>query len=117
MATRAEVKDFLLRFRKAAVSPDCLVLLRRHSGSKNAECLLELGMTESEAKGEVFRLAIEDYSKGPEADRDRDGQEVWMFCRKVLGREIYVKLVLTSEGRAKVLSFHFPEFPMQKPLG
>jgi hypothetical protein len=116
MATRDEVRDFLLRFRKAAASPHRLVLLRRHPGSKNTECLLELGMTESEAKSEIFRLAIEDYSKGPEADKDREGQEVWIFCRKILKREVYVKIVLTSEGRAKVLSFHFPEFPLQKPL-
>lgn len=117
MATRSEVLEFLKKFRETAEHPSKLILLRKHPGSANAETLLELGMTEAEVKGEIFRLSVEDYSDGPQADRDREGQEVWLFCRKVLGKDIYIKLVLTTEGRTKVLSFHFPKHPMKRPFG
>jgi hypothetical protein len=116
MASRDEVKEFLLRFRCIVGDPSRLFLLRKHPGSDNLACLLELGWTEAQAKAEVFRLTVENYSKGPESDRDREGQEVWVFCREIQSREVYIKLVVTQDGRAKLLSFHFAKHPMQKPF-
>lgn len=116
MANRDEVKVFLNKFRTTAGNPENLILTRMYPSSKNTTCLIALGMTEKEAKMEIFKICIEDYSTGPEDDRDRKGQEVWGFCHKVFGKDIYIKLVLTKDGKAKILSFHFPEYPMNRPL-
>ena len=116
MATKKEVREFLDKFRMVAGSPKRLILLRSYPGSKNSDGLLNLGMTEAEAKGEIFRLRTEDYSAGPEDDRDKPGQKVWKFAPIIRGHEVYVKLILTADGRAKVLSFHPPEYPMPRPF-
>lgn len=116
MTTREAVSEFLERFRKAAGTPARLILLRKHPGSENLACILELGITEQQAKEEIFKLQVEDYSAGPEADHDpsRQDQEIWKFGPVVLGRALYVKLVLTKDGRAKVLSFHFASPPLRR---
>ena len=118
MTSKETVWEFLQRFKQAAGSPARLILLRKHPGSENLSCLLELGITEEQAKEECFRLRAEDYSAGPEADHDpgRPGQEIWKFGPVVLGRSLYVKLVLTGDGRAKVLSFHFASPPLRRPF-
>lgn len=116
MTTEEEVREFLKKFRSAARSPRDLIIVRNYPGSRNLEGILSLGMTETEAKEEVFGLRVEDYSAGPEEDRDRVGQQVWKFAPVILGREVYVKLVLTVDRRAKVLSFHPAEHPMSQPF-
>jgi hypothetical protein len=116
VATKEEVRQFLDKFRIAAGSPRQLVLLRSYPGSRNSDGLLHLGITEAQAKEEVFQLRMEDYSAGPEEDRDRPGQKVWKFAPFIAGHEVYVKLILTEEGRAKVLSFHPADYPMPHPF-
>ncbi len=113
-----EIKAFLNSFRQIAGTPDRLVLLRRQPGSKNAQCILALEITELEAKEVVFGLTVNDYWKGPEDDRDVSGQQCWFFCPRVQEQDIYVKLVVGRIGTgkvAKILSFHFPEFPISRP--
>ena len=66
-----EVVSFLRKFKQLSKNTDNLVLLRKHPGSKNLECLLELGITERQAKETALGLSLRDYSKGPEDDRDR----------------------------------------------
>jgi hypothetical protein len=118
VASKEAVLEFLLRFKRAAGSPARLILLRKHPGSENLACLLKLGITEQQAKEECFRLQVDDYSTGPEADHDpgRPDQEIWKFGPVVLGHSLYVKLVLTRDGRAKVLSFHFASPPLRRPF-
>lgn len=120
MVTQEEVHIFLNKFKQLAKTPDRLILLRKYPGSKNLECILELGITERKAKEIVLGLSVKDYSKGPEEDRDREGQEIWVFCPYFESRAIYVKVVIskTEDGyeRPKILSFHFPEYPLKKPF-
>ncbi len=119
MSKADEVRAFLNSFRQIAGTPSRLILLRKHPGSKNAQCILDLEITELEAKEVVFGLSVKDFWKGPEDDRDVSGQQCWFFCPRVQGREIYVKLVVGRSGSgipvAKILSFHFPEFPISRP--
>jgi hypothetical protein len=116
VATEEEVREFLNDFRLAAVSPRGLILLRIYEGSRNSDGILSLGITETEAKEQVFGLRVEDYSSGPEEDRDRTKQKIWKFAPIISGYEIYVKLVLTDDRRAKVLSFHPADYPMPRPF-
>jgi hypothetical protein len=71
MATVTEVREFLNASRIAAKSTKGLILLRKHVDSKNSEGICSLGITELQAKEEVFNLKPEDYSAGPEDGRDR----------------------------------------------
>lgn len=116
MATKKEVREFLDKFRLAAGTPRRLILLRSYPGERNSEGLLDLGLTEMGAKEEIFQLRVEDYSAGPEEDRNRVEQKVWKFAPVIAGHEVYVKLILTEEGRAKVLSFHPADYPMPHPF-
>jgi hypothetical protein len=116
VATKEEVRQFLDKFRMAAGVPRRLILLRSYPGERNSDGLLDLGLTEMEAKEEIFRLRVEDYSTGPEDDRAKPGQKVWKFAPIITGHEVYVKLILTEDGRAKVLSFHPADYPMPRPF-
>jgi hypothetical protein len=103
METRTAVLEFLKKFREAAEHPSKLILLWKHPGSANAETFLEFGMTEAEAKGEIFRLSVEDYSEGPQADRDREGQEVWLFVGKFWEKKFISSLFYDRRAHKSVV--------------
>ena len=82
------------------------------------EMLTLLGITRRICHDELLSLSAEDYYQGPEDDKGRPG-EVWMFGKRLEGKEIYIKLKLakvSKETIAKCLSFHPADFPLCFPL-
>jgi hypothetical protein len=82
------------------------------------ETLTLFGITRRNCEDEVLGLSVDDYCQGPDDDRDRPGK-VWVFGRRIEGREVYIKLKLATVGKetiAKCLSFHPAEFPLCFPL-
>ena len=118
MASRQEVADFLGQF-KIAMDLGFFSLVSR---GKNIQGLADLGITLNDAKQVLASLTPEDYSYGPEADRDGSEEAVWFFGRDVQGTEVYIKLKLTQDTRrktvvwAKVLGFHPAERAITYPL-
>lgn len=78
-------------------------------------CLLSL--TKSEARKIITKLKIENYSHGPEEDRDddrKDEGELWFFGYKNNSKTIYIKLKLLEDDNGilkgvKCISFHPPK--------
>lgn len=82
------------------------------------QTLADLEMETSEVKGIILSLTPSDYISGPIKDRNMVG-DLWEFGKEVKGQEVYIKLKLTGDLRSqnvKVLSFHFPERPINYKL-
>ncbi len=85
---------------------------------ENRDALIRLGLTERNRRQEILSLSVEDYCSGPEDDINRPGK-VWVFGKKVAGKETYIKLKIAQvAGRkiAKCLSFHEAKHPMSYPF-
>jgi len=112
---QAEIKDFLLEFKKIIVSGRGLDIVNRH---ENLEALVKLGLTKKNLKEELMTLSVENYCEGPEPDRDRLG-DIWVFGKQVGTEEVYIKLKIAQVGKekiAKCISFHTANFPMCYPF-
>jgi len=90
---------------------------------KSNQGLIDLGLTDcEEAVSWLLGLTPEDYSCGPEEDRDRPGEDIWVFGTEISGQEVYIKLKLLEDPRtgvgcrAKILGFHPAEAPLIYPL-
>ena len=109
MTTREEVEAFLEEVRHLIRDKQSLFVMR----PKNAEALLSLNMSKRAAVLEVSNLTVANYCSGPEEDRDRAGQQCWIFGCDVAGCEVYVKLIVEAlpqgRRRLKILSFHQAE--------
>jgi hypothetical protein len=113
--TKKDVEDHLAEVGRLIAARRFLFVQR----PKNADALVEPGMTATAAVIDVARLTASDYVSGPDEDRDRPGQQCWVFGLDVAGREVYVKLVVdqTARGpRLKVLSFHQAEWSLRYPF-
>lgn len=111
------VRDFLIRFKEAITEHSGVYLVNRES---TLATLAYLGLTKRHVEEILLDLSTEDYSQGPEPDRDRPG-EVWVFGVRLEGvpHEIYikVKLVETEGGPlAKCLSFHIAKYLLAHPF-
>jgi hypothetical protein len=76
-------------------------------------------MTEAQAIERVCSLGARDYCRGPEADRDGDGKEIWVFGCVENSIEVYIKLRLDERkpfSRPVIRSFHPAEHPLSYPL-
>lgn len=96
----AEVLAFLRAFKRALSRNDWEIVQRRVSYARITE------MTPTSIKQILFELTPDNYVHGPESDRNRKGEYVWIFHKdgeQVPNLDIKLKLV---EGHAKVLSFH-----------
>jgi hypothetical protein len=112
---RAEVRDFLLQFKKIMVTGRGLDIVNRR---ENLEALAKLGLTKKNLIEEIMTLSVENYCEGPEPDRDRPGN-IWVFGKQVGTDEIYIKLKIAQVGKekiAKCLSFHAANFPLCYPF-
>lgn len=115
LTRRTEVVAFLARA-KALVTSGHWQLLPR-----NGRTLAVLGLTMDDVKDVLLALAVSDYGRGPEPDRDplRPG-DVWLFLCPLPGSsvvEVYIKLkVPPGSGHLVVLSFHPPEHYMVRPF-
>jgi len=76
-------------------------------------------MTQAQAIERVCSLLCGDYCHGPEADRDEDGKEIWVFGCLESGIEVYIKLRLDPSkpfSRPIIRSFHPAEHLLTYPL-
>lgn len=111
MVHRAQVELFLKQFRECW-PPKCLTI----KTDKNLQALADLNITAVQRKEIILQLTPEDYIRGPEEDKDRGGENIWIFAKHVQGREIYIKLKFFEAGGnfyAKCLSFHPAEWPLK----
>lgn len=115
MADRWQVELFLKQF-KEAWPPDCVVIPR----DKNNQALADLGLTPMQRRHEILALTADNYVEGPMPDPEEPNQTVWVFGKKIDGREVYIKLTLKQVEKtflAKCLSFHVAEHALSYPLG
>ena len=118
MASRAEVVEFLNLFKGCVM----LGMLHIRDREKNRQGLIDLGITTDERTETLLGLEPADYVSGPLPDDTDDTKEVWLFGRKMLGKEVYIKLRVVEgprkqdAGRAMVWSFHPAEHKMKYPL-
>ena len=111
---RAEIRDFLLEFKKIMVAGRGLDIVNRR---ENIDAMAKLGFTKKNLKEEIMTLSVENYCEGPEPDRDRPGN-IWVFGKQIGREEIYIKLKIAQVGKEKVakcLSFHEANFPLCFP--
>jgi hypothetical protein len=112
---REKVAKFLKEFKKIATAGRGLDLIPR---AENIACLAELRITKKNQKEEIMNLTVDDYCEGPEPDKDRPG-EVWLFGKRISGKEVYIKLKIAQVGKetiAKCLSFHPAKHPLCFPF-
>jgi hypothetical protein len=116
MATGGEVQAFLDQFR-VCVEFGSKVEFRQTT--KNIQGLVTLNLTQAQAIERVCALSHEDYCNGPEADRDEDGKEIWVFGCVENGIEVYIKIRLDQKkpfSRPIVRSFHPADHPLTYPM-
>lgn len=114
---RAAVKSFLTEVKHviragSRTSPRWSLSTARQ---KNLDTIGELGMTLADVESEILGLSVDDFCEGPLKDRQMPG-DLWVFGKMISGREVYVKLKLSSDERRPnvyVISFHFAGSPMR----
>ncbi len=83
---------------------------------KNMKTLAELGLLPEDVFQILTELTPQNYYRGPSTDYDTNEIEtIWEFGITLEGREIYIKLKLTSDY-VKDISFHFAEKELKFPL-
>jgi len=119
MATREDVAELLFDIKSAARNGLYHLVTRERS----LKGLIDLGLTApAEVVPILLSLTPDNYATGPEADRDRPGEEVWVFGIDVGGTEAYVKLKRIEDRRSGIgcrvliLGFHPAERPLEYPL-
>jgi len=86
--------------------------------SINLQDIVDIGLTMGGVKQELLGLTVENYSKGPEPDRDFPG-EIWVFGKEILNHEVYIKIKIDQEVEHKELtciSFHIAEYKLDYPF-
>lgn len=113
------VASFLQDF-KTLTQKELSVIPRK----ENQQALIDLGLTFRDRVEILMALEVEDYSSGPDADRDRAGF-VWVFGKVVLDVEVYIKLKIVeyipcgtdrTQRKAICLSFHRAKASLNYPF-
>jgi len=92
---------FLRTFKRALVQGNWLIVQRRVVYARITQ------LTTLEIKQILLTLTPLDYVAGPEKDRDRPGEVLWIFHKDGANvPNLYIKLKLTPDGTAKVIFFH-----------
>ncbi|WP_372723896.1 hypothetical protein [Novipirellula sp.] len=118
MATRQEVSQFLSEVAAAILLGHVQWITR----AETTQGLLDLGINQSIAHELIQNLTPDNYSTGPEPDRNCPGRDVWIFGVTVNSLEAYVKLALQKHNRKKtvvvaiVWSFHPAKHKLIYPL-
>lgn len=100
MATHDEIAAFLFEFKQAIIADHWSIVQRRVAYAQISE------MPVSSIKIVLLSLTPAEYASGPDADRDRSGEYLWVFHRPDGERPyFYIKLKM-DHGSAKVISFH-----------
>ena len=103
---------FLKQFKILAERNDIIII---HRPGRD---YISLGLTNKTCIDELLDLTTENYSSGPEPDRDMPG-EVWKFGKMVGGTEAYIKLKIKDGGSKKLavcISFHSAERTINYPF-
>ena len=107
MVTKKEIEKMLREF-KALIRQDRWTFIERRV---NLQGLAALGLTVPQAKAEILGLNYRHYDRGPEADRDRDGE----FIKRIGSQKVYIKLKIDTRG-CVCLSFHRSVGPTSLPF-
>ena len=111
MASKEEVEKVLIDF-KSLINQGKWTFVKRKI---NLQGLAELGLTVPQAKAEILSLSFRHYDRGPEADRDREGDFIWEFIKRIGSQKVYIKLKLDQRG-CVCLSFHRSSGPTKLPF-
>lgn len=110
MATVIEVTKFLKQFKQAIDNSGIHFIPRQ----VNRDGIAKLGLRVVDVREVIISLKYENYSSGPENDKDSSSGEVWIFGTIINSQNVYIKVKL-DKGVAKCLSFHPAEFPIKQP--
>lgn len=114
MASRQEVEQFLAQFK---MKLEVFSIFFLDGREKNAQALLDLGITRIERLEVVKSIQVEDYSEGPIRDVLNDFGEMWVFGKDVHNQEVYIKITVGKPNLNTIcISFHKSEHPMKYPL-
>lgn len=111
VASTGQVAEFLRAFKERREKFGGVYVVGR---VKNRDALAELGFTKEQREEIILSLTAEDYCEGPSPDHEGPGS-VWVFGKVEEGREIYIKVKLTTIAPI-CLSFHPAERPLTYPL-
>ena len=115
MTTNKEDVAKFLKNAKSLISNGDVFIAKR---TTNLQDIVEIGLSMDGVKQELLDLSVEDYSKGPEPDRDFPG-EVWVFGKEILGHEVYIKIKIDQRAKHKkvtCISFHIAKYELENPL-
>lgn len=111
MLTKEEVQSFLDDFHTKL---KVFGIIYRDDRGKNQKTLEELEIIPSYRKVVIESLTVEDYVDGPVVDQLNKLGEMWVFGKDVKGREVYIKIMISSHCRQTIcISFHLAESPMK----
>ena len=109
---REEATKFLEKFKKHCQEKFTVI-----NREQNRLTLSYLGITGEEAKNIIYDLTHENYSAGPEEDKDNPGSKIWVFGIIIENKEVYIKLSDDFRGGyAKCISFHIAKHKLLYPL-
>lgn len=115
MAARITQVELFIREFRECWPPKCHVV----NTEKNIQALADLNLTARQRREIILHLTPADYIKGPLEDKDRGGENIWIFSKEVQGQQVYIKLKLfEAKGHffGKCISFHPAEWPMDNPF-
>ncbi len=95
--------DEFLRQLQVELAANRWVLIPR---SKNLQSIAAHGLTLRDVYRAISHLSDKNYSKGPMPDRNGDPTPVWIFRKKIGGKQFYIKLKLDPQVGVKCISFH-----------
>lgn len=114
MATREEVASFLSTF---TVKSKILGIVFRGDRVKNQQTLADLEISALQREEEILSLKAEHYSAGPIEETLNKGEDMWVFGKKIKGKEVYIKITLGGcNHKTFCISFHIAERKMSYPF-
>lgn len=106
-----DVQRFLSDFK---VKARIYGIICRDDRAKNVETLAYLDILPSARTTIIDSLTIYDYSDGPVEDTLNHSSSLWIFGKKVKGKEVYIKITIGRPGNSTIcISFHISEHPIQ----
>lgn len=89
-------------------------IIFRDDRGKNMKALLELEISPKDREDILKKLYAEDYIDGPVADTLHQLGDMWIFGKKVKGKEVYIKISMGVVGTSTIcISFHVAEHQLQ----